>query len=192
MRAIRSLTRSTVAGAALLASVAAGPAAADEIADEIRNALTLYEAGKVGEAKEALDFATQLLGQRKADDLGRHLPAPLSGWTAEDAEATSAAMYGAGITAGRTYRKGDAEVEVRIIGDSPMIQAMSMMFSNPAMAGAAGGRAQRIGKQRGIVTQDGDVQVMAGKYLVMVSGSAPQDAKVAYAAAVDFDGLSKP
>ena len=33
---------------------------------------------------------------------------------------------------------------------------------------------------------------MAGKYLVMVSGSAPQDAKVAYAAAVDFDGLSKP
>src|SRR3546814_3473091 len=70
---------------------------ADEIADEIRNALTLYEAGEVAEAKDALDFAAQLLSQRKAAALSAHLPEPLSGWTAEDEEAGSGGMFGAGI-----------------------------------------------------------------------------------------------
>ena len=59
------------------------------------------------------------------------------------------------------------------------------------VAGAAGGRVQRIGKQRGIVTQDGDVQVMVGKFLVMVSGDADLPAKLEYAGAVDFDGLGR-
>src|SRR3546814_14734668 len=86
-------------------------------------------------------------------------------------------MFGAGISAARTYRKGGESAEIRIIGESPMLQAMSMMFSNPAMAGAGGGKLQRLGKQRAIVTQDGDVQVMVGQFLVTVSGDAAQAVK---------------
>src|SRR5690606_36385801 len=169
--------RSAAAGLSML--LLAPVAAADEIADDIRNALALYEAGKVNEANDALDFASQLLAQAKAKGLTAFLPAPQSGWTAEDEE-SAGAMYGVGISAARNYRKDNQNVEVRIIGDSPMMQAMSMLFSNPAMVGASGGKLQRLGKQRAVVTQDGDVQIMAGKYLVTVSGDAPQDVKLSY------------
>ncbi|MFN4089022.1 MAG: hypothetical protein ACK4QW_08280 [Alphaproteobacteria bacterium] len=187
----RSFSRAAAAGLFLFAASALAPASADEIADEIRNALTLYEAGKVAEAKEALDFAAQLLGQRKADDLAAYLPKALAGWSAEDDDTSTGTMFGAGISAARTYTKDGRSVEVRVIGESPMLQAMSVMFANPAMAGASSARVQRIGGQRGIVTQDGDVQVMVGQFLIIVSGDAPQAAKLEYAGAVDYAALSK-
>jgi hypothetical protein len=50
----------------------------------------------------------------------------------------------------------------------------------------------RVGSLRAIQTPQGDVQmIVANKFLVAVTGSAPADAKLAYAQAVDVARLSK-
>jgi hypothetical protein len=49
-----------------------------------------------------------------------------------------------------------------------------------------------VGNQRALVNNEGDVHmVIANKFLVVVQGSAPADAKLAYAQAVDIAKLSK-
>ena len=182
------------AAAALGLAVAgpAGPAGADEIADEIRNALKLYEEGKTVEAKDALEFAVQLLAQQKAGGLEAFFPKPLDGWSVEDSSMSAgAAPFGGGITAAKTYVKDDETVEIAMIGDSPMMQGLAMMFGNPALAGSSGAKMQRIKGQRAIINQDGEIQIMAGKFFVTISGSAPEAAKLQYANAIPFDALSK-
>jgi hypothetical protein len=65
------------------------------------------------------------------------------------------------------------------------------MLNNPALAGAMG-KLVKVGSQRAIQTQDGDiVMVVANKFVVNVQGSAEAQAKLAYANAVDVAALSK-
>jgi hypothetical protein len=122
------------------------------------------------------------------------LPAPLPGWTAEKAQANAvgAAMFGGASAASRSYSNPKGEtVEVSITGDSAMVMQFAPMLSNPAIAGAMG-KLIRVGSQRAIQTQDGDVKLLVGnKCLINVQGSADAAAKLAYAQAVDVSKLQK-
>jgi hypothetical protein len=181
--------------AALLAVLTALPAyAADDILDAIDQARKAYQAGDTATAKQSLDLASQLIGQKNAEVFATLLPAPLAGWKAEKAQATAvgATMFGGASAASRSYSndKGDT-VEISITGDSAMVMQFAPMLNNPAMAGAMG-KLIRIGSQRGIQNQDGDVMMMvANKFLINVQGSADAAAKLAYAQAVDVAKLSK-
>jgi hypothetical protein len=181
--------------AALLAVLTALPAyAADDILDAIDQARKAYQAGDTATAKQSLDLASQLIGQKNAEIFATLLPAPLAGWKAEKAQATAvgATMFGGASAASRSYSndKGDT-VEISITGDSAMVMQFAPMLNNPAMAGAMG-KLIRIGSQRGIQNQDGDVMMMvANKFLINVQGSADAAAKLAYAQAVDVAKLSK-
>jgi len=88
------------------------------------------------------------------------------------------------------YRNAkDEHVEVQITGDSAMVAQLAPIMANPQIAGVLG-KIVRVGSQRAIQTPQGDVQmIVANKFLVMVTGSAPADAKSAYA--VDVTKLSK-
>jgi hypothetical protein len=55
-----------------------------------------------------------------------------------------AAVPGGGVSAERRYKKGAASVTVQIIADSPMLQGIMMMFSNPMLAGADGVKIEKI------------------------------------------------
>jgi hypothetical protein len=181
--------------AALLAVLMALPAyAADDILDAIDQSRKAYQAGDTATAKQSLDLASQLIGQKNAEIFATLLPAPLAGWKAEKAQATAvgATMFGGASAASRSYSndKGDT-VEISITGDSAMVMQFAPMLNNPAMAGAMG-KLIRIGSQRGIQNQDGDVMMMvANKFLINVQGSADAAAKLAYAQAVDVAKLSK-
>jgi len=168
-----------------------GEAVADEIADEIKAALQSYQAGNISEARSNLEFAMQLLAQKKAGDLVSALPAPLPGWEAED-EQSSAPMglFGGGVSATRTYRKDDREVRISVLGDSPMLQAVAAMFDNPSIISASGGRVKRVGGQKVIVTGDGEFQLMAGKMMLTIDGNADQKDKEAYLQKIDIKKLS--
>ncbi len=185
----------TVLCAALLAVLTALPAyAADDILDAIDQARKAYQAGDTATAKQSLDLASQLIGQKNAEAFATLLPAPLAGWKAEKAQANAvgATMFGGASAANRSYSndKGDT-VEISITGDSAMVMQFAPMLNNPAMAGAMG-KLIRIGSQRGIQNQDGDVMmVVANKFLINVQGSADAAAKLAYAQAVDVAKLSK-
>jgi NAD-dependent DNA ligase len=171
----------------------AAPALADEITDAMELARRAYQAGDLGNAKQALDLASQLIGQKNAEGFATLLPDPLVGWKAEKAQTTAvgAVMFGASV-ASRTYTnaRGD-NVEVQITGDSAMVTQFASLLSNPQIAGAMG-KLTRVGQQRAIQNPDGDVHmVVANKFLVVVQGSAGAAAKLAYAQAVDIAKLAK-
>src|SRR5262245_42812539 len=180
--------------AVLLLAVAAAPAgAADDVLDAIEQARKAYQSGDLANAKQSLDLASQLIGQKNAEAFAALLPAPLSGWKADKAQtsAAGAVVFGAS-TASRTYTnaKGD-NVDVQITGDSAMVTQFATLLANPQIAGAMG-KIVRVGNQRAIQNPDGDVQmVVANKYMVVVSGSADAAAKMSYAQAVDVAKLSK-
>jgi hypothetical protein len=186
MRTIRAAILLTV-------GLLACPAFADDITDALDAARKSYQSGDLTGAKQSADLASQLIGQKNAEGFVTLLPKPLSGWTAEEAQATAVGntVFGAS-QARRTYKnaKGD-NVEVQITGDSAIVAQMAPIFANPAIAGAMG-KLIKVGSQRGIQTHQGDVQVVVNNnFLVMVTGSGQPADKLAYAQAIDFAKLSK-
>lgn len=181
-----------VAVAVLLAGTV-GAARADDISDAIDMARKAYQTGDLADAKQSLDLASQLIGQKNAESFAALLPNPLPGWQAERAQSTAvgAVMFGASV-ASRSYTnaKGD-NVEVQITGDSALVMQFATLLNNPQIAGAMG-KLVRIGNQRAIQTADGDINmVIANKYLVSVQGVASMTDKIAYAQAVDIIRLTK-
>jgi hypothetical protein len=167
--------------------------AADDVLDAIDQARKAYQSGDLANAKQSLDLASQLIGQKNAEAFSALLPAPLPGWQGDKAQAAAVGTGGfGGSTASRTYTnaKGDT-VEVQITGDSAMVMQFATFLSNPQIAGAMG-KIVRVGSQRGIQNPEGDINmVIANKYMVVVSGSADAAAKMSYAQAVDVAKLSK-
>jgi hypothetical protein len=171
----------------------AGPARADDILDAIAEARKAYSAGHLGAAKEALDLASQLIGQKNAEAFAKLLPGALAGWKAEEPQisAVGAVTFG-GSTASRVYTnaKGD-HIEVQITGDSAMLAQFASLLASPQLAGAMG-KVIKVGNERAIQNNDGDIHiVVARKFLVTVSGSAPGADKMAYANAVDLARLAR-
>lgn len=177
----------------LLAALALAPVAhADGIRDAMREALRAYEAGQLPTARSALEEALQLLAQRSAAALGEALPPPLQGWTAEDpiTNAGGSGLFGV-TTASRSYRNAQGQgVEITFTTDNPMIGVLAGVLSNPMLIGTMG-RLVRVGDQRAVQTNDGEVQMLVdNRVLVVVRGDAPVEAKLAYARAIDVRRLS--
>jgi hypothetical protein len=183
----------TAATVLMLAGALAGPACADDITDAIEAARKAYQAGDLSNAKQSLDLASQLIGQKNAEGFAALLPNPLPGWKGEKAQTTSVGAVGFGASvASRRYNnaRGDS-VEVQITGDSAVVMQIATLLSNPAIAGAMG-KLIRVGSQRAIQDPDGNVKmVIANKFLVSVEGSAEAAAKMSYAQAIDVGKLSK-
>ena len=178
--------------------LAAGvPAArADDVTDQINEALKAYQNHDPQTAIAALDAAANLLRQVRADALKKLLPAALTGWTADDAEASAvgAAMLGGGTTASRKYHNGDQQVEVEIMADSPMLQGMAALLGSP-FAAAGGMKTVVIGGRRMSYTQNDNsyMTLVADKVIVKVGGSkdVPDATLKGYIGGIDFGALEK-
>jgi hypothetical protein len=178
---------------ALLAGTIGVTRAGDDILDALDQARSSYQSGDLASAKQSLDFASQLVGQKNAEGFAALLPNPLPGWKADRAQSTAmgAVMFGASV-ASRNYSNANGDnVEVQITGDSAMVMQFATMLNNPQIAGAMG-KLIRVGSQRAIQTADGDVNmVIASKFLITVNGSGSASDKAAYAQAVDIIKLTK-
>lgn len=193
-----SFVTMTVAATLLLMGVVPIPVLADDVTDSINEALKQYGNGEFANAVQSLDYASQLIRQKKGGQLEAFLPEPPPGWQAEAAksQAMGSAIFGGGVTAERTYRKGDSRVEVKIITDSPMMQGLLMMFSNPMMATADGGKLEKVNGEKAIVkyrtdSKDGDINiVIANRFLVTVEGNeVAREDLTAFAQGIDFKKL---
>ena len=186
------LSLRVIAAAAVLA-LAVPAFAADEVIEAIDEARKSYQGGDLAAAKQSLDLASQLIGQKNAETFGALLPAPLAGWKADDVQTTAVGSVAFGASsATRNYHnaKGDS-VQVQITGDSAIVMQYATVLNNPAIAGAMG-KLVRVGSQRAVQAQNGDVHmVVNNKYMVLVSGSGGANDKMAYAQAVDVAKLSK-
>lgn len=182
----------TFAAVALLASTSV--VLADEITDTIDQARKSYESGDLGGAKQSLDLASQLVGQRNAENVGALLPPALPGWKAGEVQTAAIGIFGFNASsASRTYTDSkDEEVDVNITGDSALITQFASLLANPQVAGFSGGKIVRVGKERALQEKNGDINmVIANRYVIVVKGSGPADAKLAYAQAIDLAKLAK-
>ena len=104
-----------------------------------------------------------------------------------------AGMMGGGTSIVRRYHKGDDQVEVTLVSDSPMLQAMAMMFSG-AMSGPDNKLVVIDGRKTTYSKSDNAYQTLvANKTLVKISGSEGVDDKTlkAYLKGVKFAELEK-
>lgn len=140
-----------------------GAAMADEVADMITRGLKLYEDGKLSESMEELNFALAQMRQKKADSLTEIFPDAPSGWKAEKAvsESAGSGLMGGGISASRSYKQdgGKGKAKVEIMTDSPLIQSMAMLLSNPMfLQGGKNGKLIRLKGQKAILKDNGNQQ----------------------------------
>jgi hypothetical protein len=131
-------------------------ASADEISEQIQRGLELYDKGKLSEALEELNFAVAQMRQKKADSLQELFPEAPSGWKAGEPETKSAGagMLGGGISAAQTYQQtgGKGRATIEIMTDSPLIQSMAAMLSNPIfLQGGKNGRLIRINGEKAVL-----------------------------------------
>jgi len=178
--------------------IPAGSVRADEVIDSIQQAMDSYKKGDFTEAENNLNYASQLIRQKKSSDLEAFLPAPLTGWKADEVkkQALGQAMFGGMVSVERDYRKGSSRVTVKIVTDSPLVQSMMMMLTNPLLATADGGTMKKIGGQKAVVkfkdgNQRGEINlIVANRMLVTVEGSAVTEKDLAdYASAIDYKKL---
>jgi hypothetical protein len=171
---------------------------ADEITDSIDEALEYYKEGDFVEAANSLDYASQLMRQKRSGNLESFLPEPLAGWSAEDVSSKAAGpgYLGGMISAKRKYQKDQSSVTIELITDSPALQSMLMVFSNPAYASADGGKLIKIKRQKAVIKyhpsrKNGEINIVVAKqYLVTVKGrNVSKDDLVAYGSAIDYKTL---
>ncbi len=172
------------AAAVAMFVVAIVPAAqADEVSETISAAQELYEAGELADAVRELQFAVGQISKQLGQVYMETLPAAPDGWTADEPESAAGAglAFGGGQMITREYREasGRGRMEAQLIVDSPMMQAMAMMFANPAMASQMGYERVRVpGRREEAMLKwepnesSGEiVMVIAGRILIRIDGS---------------------
>jgi hypothetical protein len=183
--------------AVLALGVALVPGArADDVTDQINEALKAYQNHDTQTAIAALDAAANLLRQARAESLKKLLPPTPPGWSADEAQSTTVgvAMLGGGITASRAYHNGNQRVEVQIVTDSPVLQGLGALIGSP-LATIGGMKTAVIGGRRMSYTESDHsyMTVVADKVIVRLEGNAdtPDATLKSFIGAIDFTGIER-
>jgi len=169
---------------ALLSLAATLPAAADEISSQLEKGLKYYQEGKFSQAIGEIEFALAQLRQKKAEALGNIFPEPPSGWIGEKSKSSSAGagVLGGGISASRQYQdSGKGRVKIEVLTDSPLIQSLAMMLSNPMfLTSSKAGRLVRLQGHKAVLKekdQRAELQALIdNKVLVRITARRVKDA----------------
>jgi hypothetical protein len=197
------MTRYAPLAAALALAPTAPSLQADEVTDQLDAARKAYETGELRGAIQALNFATARIQEHINDQLLKLLPEPLAGWQADAAqsEAGGIAAMVAGNVMSRTYRREDgAEVELRLMADSPMMAMMAMMMQTPFLMQAS--KEMRVYTHRGYQgmiqheerSDAWEISLMVGnRVMVQAKGRriADQNPVVDYLNAIDLTAVQK-
>ncbi len=184
----------------LLSLCLALPAAADEIADQIKQGLKFYEDGKISQALGELEFAVAQLKQKKAEALAKVFPQAPAGWQAQKSQGKSmgAGLMGGGISAAKSYQnQKNGRVKIEIMTDSPFIQSLAMMLNNPMYASSGNNKLIRFKGQKAVIKSRSESKaelqtIIDNKVLLKVSARRVDDAaKVVrqFAELVDLDKI---
>ena len=181
--------------AVLIAAVPSLQARADDVTNQINEAMAAYGRKDLPTAIAGLEAALNLMRQSRADSYGALLPAAPAGWTADGVETVSVgiAMAGGGVGASRKYHRGDDTVMVSILADSPLLQAMSALASS-GIAAIGGIKTQIVNGRRTIyIKDDGAFTTIVGdRILVRVEGRGqPEDTLKQFMTAVDFAAVER-
>lgn len=181
---------STVCALALFA----GATQADEITDNLNDAISAYEEGEIQEAVEIVEYVQTLLSKKRSGTLKEVLPEPLAGWTRKEGDvsdnATAMAMMGGGTMVEARYRKEDGtDLNLQIMADTPMIAMMAAQLGNAAIM-AQLGEVKRIKRQKVLLNNDGGLQALIdNRFFVQMEGRASHEDMLAYFEALDIKAM---
>ena len=169
----------------------------DPVIQTIEAALAEYKKQNYSGAATSLEYASQLVRQKKGEALAAFLPQPFEGWTADEgkSQVSTASLLGGGLTAERNYTKAESTITIAIVTDSPLLQPMIMMFSNPIFASSAG-RFELIKGYKGIVkyqNNSGDINIVINnRFLATIKGHQVTEQELLdYANSIDLKGISE-
>ncbi len=153
-------------------------ASADEVEQAIQEGLEKYKAAEYSGAGQSLQYAINLLNEKKGNQLLGLLPGDVDGWTASEGEMQSLGILGGGITATRDYTKDELAAKITVTVDSPLVQQMLGMLSNPLFAGQLGMKMRKIDGQDALYNpQSGEVSiVLDNRILLKVEGNQVPEA----------------
>ncbi|RMD71572.1 MAG: hypothetical protein D6819_01240 [Gammaproteobacteria bacterium] len=200
MKTMLKVSKHTKAALAFALGCLAWPLWADEVTDAVNDALRYYQKGWLSAAIENLELAAGMIRQKKAAILSQMLPKPLPGWTTDKnlTQITASAYSAGGIVVRRMFKKGDKLIMVSYITDSPLVQTALMMFRDPNLATASGGRFIKVNNRRALfkyATEDhtGEVAFLVrDRILVSIRGyKVKKEDLIAYAKIIDLDRLAR-
>lgn len=147
-----------VALACAFLGAASFPAFADQVTDQLDLGKQYYEEGDLGGAINELQFAIQDIRSQLTEQYRVAFPDAPAGWSfTESAEESNPAMamLGGGSILVRHYTQDDGRgsFEATITADSPMIQGLATMLTNPAMV-SGGAKRIRVGRDNALVKYD--------------------------------------
>ncbi len=152
----------------------------DQVIQAVNEGIQKYNEQKYGEAAGQFEYAAQLAKQKKGEQIKDFIQSiePIEGWVGNQAtsQAMAGGFMGGGVNVDREFTKDSSRMNLTILSDSPLIQSVIMLFSNPAMAAASGGELSTINGERVVVKFDpnnnsGEVKsVIDGKYLFTLDG----------------------
>jgi|SRR5687768_11858036 len=148
--------------------------------------------------QDAINDINAMIGQQIAEAL----PDEINGLKSSGEESNSAGMgmMGGGMSINKTYRhptKNDNEAEVHILANSPMLAAMNMALSNPAMMGSDY-KSIRVGTRRAILKSEmqgsvrhSEIQIPLSQTLITINarGFASEAEEIAFAGKLDIEKL---
>ncbi len=181
-----------IAFVAMISSISQN-ALSDDVEQAIKEATQHYKGGALSQAASQLDYASSLIRQKQGELILAVFPEALSGWEAEEASSEiGSAMLGVGITASQSYYKGDHRVFIELSYDSPIVQSMLPMISNPAMVVAQGGKLINVQGNKALYLKEyEDIRitiVINNKSLITIEGPAKIEKDVLkYAEALNLD-----
>ena len=188
------------AGGLFLFNAPAQLPAEDTVLSTIKEAMKQYEKGDYTAAASNLNYASQLVLQKKSEQMKTLLPDAPPGWQAEEAssQALGSEVLGGGLTISRTYSKGEASVHLVVLADSPVLQSVLMMTSNSVFASAGGGKLETVKGNKAIVKYDQDNQggeifvVVDSRFVVVIKGRhVSREELVLFANIMDYAKLAK-
>ncbi|WP_226685211.1 hypothetical protein [Shewanella indica] len=183
-----------VASLALAASLQAAEDPA--VAEAIEAGLQHYRKGELSQASSQLDYASALIRQQRAGEVVGVFPEPLPGWQADEpASESGGMMLGGGINASRHYYKEDsARLEIELVLDSPLLQSVMAMLTNPSMITMSGGKLVKVqGHNAMLSTESGEPEltvIVNGNAMFTLSGEGVKVSELqAFANALQLDKL---
>jgi len=175
-----------IAAVLLIAAWAPG-VRADDVLDQINEAIAAYQKHDLQTAIAALDAAADLMRQGRADQLKTLLPAAPPGWTAQEVETTAG-----GLSASRKYTKDAQQVDVQITVDSPVMRGLASMLASP-IAAVGGAKTIVLGGRRVAYLPEENLYMaqIGDRVVVKVSGDkdAPDATLKLFIAAMDFPAI---
>jgi len=152
----------------------------DQVIQAVNEGIQKYNEQKYGAAAGQFEYAAQLAKQKKGEQIKDFVQSiePIEGWVGNQAtsQAMAGGFMGGGVNVDREFTKDSSRMNLTILSDSPLIQSVIMLFSNPAMAAASGGELSTINGERVVIKFDpnnnsGEVKsVIDGKYLFTLDG----------------------